>query len=225
MDYDKIKYAVLNVYEKCSINRLPFDCTYIITTMGYSCVKYSDLKEDGHLACLELSEDAHTIGNVIYFNSKKTKRRIRFSLMHELGHLVLDTEDETEANVFASNILAPSMAVHYSNIRNVRELSNLFDISLECAKYAIETCEKWEYSVKKYGMTDIDKKMYNHFYDDEAKRFVFKKTPCAYCIEMIYNSNKPICENCDKPQHGPVLYDTIREDFRIAENQWLYGGL
>lgn len=225
MDYDNIKYSVYDVFERCSINKLPFDCMFIISELGYSCVKYSELNAESLAACLTLSDDAHTIDGKIYYNDKMPKRRIRFSLMHELGHLMLDTHDESEANNFASAILAPSMAVYYSGIKNVRELSNLFDISLECAKYALETCIKWSYSAKTYGMTDIDKKLYNHFYNEDANRFVFKIRPCAYCDDMIYNSNKPICMKCDKPQRGPLVLDTIREDFRIAESQWLYGGL
>ncbi|MDF2524227.1 MAG: hypothetical protein K0R31_1868 [Clostridiales bacterium] len=225
MDYDKVKYAVYDVYEKCSINRLPFDCTYTISSMGYSCIKYSELKEESLEACLRLSEDAHTIGSEIYYNDKKAKRRIRFSLMHELGHLVLDTQDEAEANSFASNILAPSMAVYYSGLKNIRELSNIFDISLECAKYAHEICEKWVYSAKHYGMTDIDRKLYNHFFDEEVNRFVFKKVPCAYCDTIIFNSNKPLCQDCEKPQHGPLMLDGQKEDFIVAENYWLYGGM
>lgn len=225
MDYDRIKYSVYDVYERCAIDKLPFNCLYIISELGYSCMKYSDMNEESLEACLALSEDAHTIDGKIYYNDKKTKRRIRFSLMHELGHLLLDTQDEAEANNFASAILAPSMAVYYSGINNVRELSNLFDISLECAKYALETCVKWSYSAKNYGMTDIDRKLYNHFFDDEANRFVFKKALCAYCDDMIYNSNKPICTRCDKPHKGHMALDSIREDFRISESQWLYGGL
>ncbi len=225
MDYDRIKYAAYDIYERCSVDKLPFDCTYIISELGYHCIKYSDMTSDSLEACLALSEDAHTIDNKIYYNDKKTKRRVRFSLMHELGHLALDTQDESEANNFASVILAPSMAVYYSGIKNVREISNLFDISLECAKYALETSEKWAYSAKRYGMTDIDKKLYNHFFDEDANRFVFKISRCAYCDAIIYNSNKPICKKCDKPQHGPLMLDEPQEDILVAENQWLYGGL
>lgn len=225
MDYDKIKYAVLGVYERCSINKLPFDCIYVISELGYSCFKYSDMNIESYAACLKLSDDAHTIDGKIYYNDKKPRRRIKFSLMHELGHLVLDTEDETEANVFASNILAPSMAVYYSRLRNIREIANLFDISLECAKYAYESCQKWVYSAKHYGMTDIDKKMYYHFYDEEARRFVFKKAPCAYCDTFVYNSNKPLCNSCEKPHYRPLTISDPQDDFMIAESQWLYGGL
>lgn len=225
MDYDKIKYAVYEVYEECSVHQLPFDCLEVIDSMRYPCIRYSALSAEQNAACLQLSEDACILGNEIYYNDKKAKRRIRFSLMHELGHLVLDTQDEAEANNFASNILAPSMAVYYSGLKNVRELSNIFDISLECAKYAYEACEKWFYSARQYGMTDIDKKMYNHFYNEEANRFVFKKTRCSYCDAVIYNSNKPLCMSCDKPQKGPLLCDSQRMDFVLGECNWLYGGL
>jgi len=224
MDYDRIKYTILDVYEKCSISRLPFDCIEVISDMGFSCTKYSDLKEESREACISLSEDAHAIGNEIFYNDKKSKRRIRFSLMHELGHILLDTHDEAEANNFASNILTPSMAVYYSGLKNVREISNLFDISLECAKYALESCDKWIYSVKNYGMTDIDTKLYTHFFDEEVSRFVFKKAPCAYCDSIVYNSNKPICTNCDKPSHK-LTSPKPGLDFYMAESQWLYGGL
>lgn len=225
MDYDKIKYAVYDVYETCSIDRLPFDCIDVISIMGFNCIKYSDLNEETNTACLKLSEDAYTIANEIFYNEKKAKRRVRFSLMHELGHIVLDTQDEAEANNFASNILAPSMAVYYSGLMNIREISNLFDISLECAGYAYESCEKWLYSARHYGMTDVDKKLYNHFYDEEVNRFVFKKAPCAYCDTIIYNSNKPLCIDCDHPQKGPFPCDNRRMDLIFAESNWLYSGL
>ncbi|QHQ61358.1 ImmA/IrrE family metallo-endopeptidase [Anaerocolumna sedimenticola] len=225
MDYDKIKYAIYLIYEKYAINRLPFDCIGLLETMGFSCKKYSHLSESKYEACLRLSEDACTLGNEIFYNDKKSKRRIRFSLMHELGHLALDSQDEAEANNFASTILAPSMAVYYSKLSNIREISNIFNISLECAKYAYETCEKWVYSVKHYGMTDVDWKIYNHFYDEEVRKFVFKITPCAYCDTLIYNSNKPLCECCDKPVSNISRFDRQRIDFINAENSWLYGGI
>ncbi|MFT4146406.1 MAG: ImmA/IrrE family metallo-endopeptidase [Mobilitalea sp.] len=107
MDYDRIKYAVYNVYHKCNIHRLPFNCLEVISTMGYICCSYSNLKEEQKSACLQLSADACIIGNVIYYNDQKPKRRVRFSLMNELGHLFLETQDETEANNFASSSNKP----------------------------------------------------------------------------------------------------------------------
>lgn len=225
MDYDKIKYTAFSIYEKCGIDRLPFDCLLAINLLGYECKKYSKLTENKLDACMVLSADACTIADVIYYNDKKSGRRIRFSLMHELGHLVLGTELEAEANLFASNILCPSIALHYSRLKNIREISNMFNISLECAKYAHETYEKWLYSVKHYGMTDIDRKMYSHFYEDVADQFVFKEEPCVYCGTIVYNSNKPICKQCDKPLSAASIFDNVRDDLIIAENSWLYGDI
>lgn len=225
MDYDKIRYVVFSIYEKYGISRLPFDCVLAIGLLGYECKKYSSLPEGKLEACMSLSNDACTIADIIYYNDRKSHRRTRFSLMHELGHLVLGTNSETEANLFASNMLCPSIALHYSRLKNVREIANLFNISLECAKYATESYEKWIYSVRQYGMTDIDKKMYRHFYDDDAKQFVFKEAPCIYCGSVVYNTNKPICKDCEKPLSASSIADQERFDFTVAESSWLYGDL
>ncbi len=225
MDYDKIKYTVISIYEQCGVTQLPLNCFEVLTKMSYQCIKYSQLSETKYQACMELSTDACTIGDTIYYNDKKSPRRIRFSLMHELGHVELDTDNETEANLFASNILCPSMALHYSKLNNIREISNLFNISLECAKYAKEFYERWLYSAKTYGMTDSDRRMYEHFYNQENKQFVFKETQCIYCEEIIHNSNKPICKKCDRPVADMNYFETNQDDLLIAENAWLYKGL
>lgn len=226
MDYDKIKYTTVLIYEQCNVTALPFDCFQLLEQKGFTCKKYSQLSESKYQACLELSPDSCTIGNTIYYNDKKSPRRIRFSLMHELGHIELNTDSETEANLFSSNILCPSVALHFSKLTNIREIANLFNISLECAKYAKEFYEKWLYSVKTYGMTDIDRKVYQHFYRQDIHRFVFKETQCIYCDTIIYNSNKPICSKCDVPLLSETnLYDTQAADLYVAENQWLYRDL
>ncbi|HHV09249.1 MAG TPA: ImmA/IrrE family metallo-endopeptidase [Clostridiales bacterium] len=226
MDYDRIKYTAVLIYEQCNITELPFDCFQLLAQKGFTCKKYSQLSESKYQACMELSQDSCTIGDTIYYNDKRSPRRIRFSLMHELGHIELNTDNETEANLFSSNILCPSIALHFSRLTNIREIANLFNISLECAKYAKEFYERWLYSVKTYGMTDIDRKMYQYFYNPDRKQFIFKETQCIYCDTIIYNSNKPICHKCDKPLlNEKNIYDTQAEDLFVAENQWLYRGL
>lgn len=71
---------------------------------------------------------------IIYFNDKnRTVQRIRFTIAHELGHCLLehdlsktkyrnseigfadDSIEETQANVFARDILMPAVVLHYTN--------------------------------------------------------------------------------------------------------------
>ena len=78
MDYDKIKYAAFSIYEECNITRLPFDCFDILKKLGYECKRYSALKDNKLAACMELSPDACTFDGTIFYNDKKSKRRIRF---------------------------------------------------------------------------------------------------------------------------------------------------
>lgn len=224
MDYDRIKYAAYCLYIDNNIYRLPFNCFTLLKNMNYEIKKYSALSDVKYNACMTLSQDACTIENTICYNDNMPSRRIRFSLMHEVGHIILGTDLEAEANCFASNVLAPSIAVHYSKLKNIRELSNLFDISLECAEYAYENYERWYYSVKKYGMSDVDKKMYHHFFDSDLKQFIFKKFECVYCDTTIVNTSKPFCYKCDKkPSSNFSILDGPNMDLVMAENHWLYG--
>lgn len=61
-------------------------------------------------------------------------------------------------------------------------------------------------------MTDLDKKMYSHFYDEDNKRFVFKQDYCIYCGDIVYNTNAPICVKCEKP----LSRNSIIEDYEVA---------
>lgn len=103
---------------------------------------------------------------VVAFNTQDmTKRRIRWTLAHELGHIVLNhfdefeatrlsqsglTEDEysvldVEANIFASELLcSPAMVgLLPEQERNVDYISRLFFISRQAAEKAIEQWSKY----------------------------------------------------------------------------------
>ena len=102
-----------------------------------------------------------------------TKRRIRWTLAHELGHIVLNhfdefedtrlsqtglTEEEygvldVEANVFASELLcSPAMVgLLPERERNTDYISNLFFISKQAAEKAIEQWMEHQWLHKKHA--------------------------------------------------------------------------
>lgn len=45
---------------------------------------------------------------------------------------------EAEANFFASNILAPRMAIHYARCKNEADVARIFEVSCEAAQYAFD---------------------------------------------------------------------------------------
>lgn len=151
--------------------------------------------------------------------------------MHELGHVILNHNQfknnklEQEANFFASNILAPRMAIHYAKCINSNSVSKLFGMTNEAAQYAFNDYIRWYRRVACFKMSSFDKALYSHFYNSKLKGFVYSIKKCAYCDTDIYNSNYFICENCKGSDQIYRHFYPLDEDFLIAESQWLYGWL
>lgn len=91
--------------------------------------------------------------NVIYYNDKKPKARIRFTLAHELGHCLIghlkfgktynrnsekdfDGMDifEMQANVFARDILMPATVLHSLDIKSFEDISRICNVSMLSAE-------------------------------------------------------------------------------------------
>ncbi|QIB58188.1 ImmA/IrrE family metallo-endopeptidase [Blautia producta ATCC 27340 = DSM 2950] len=89
-----------------------------------------------------MSDDAFSdkILKVVFYNDKLCIQRIRFSLMHELGHFLLgheteSRENESEADAFAANLLAPEALIKYKNFHSAPSISSYFGISIAAANH------------------------------------------------------------------------------------------
>lgn len=129
----------LEVFKKCDVKTFPVDCIKIITGLGIPLYKYSDLPEAKIKKCLLVSDDAFTLQGVIFYNDKfPHKERQRFSLMHEVGHIVLNHEGESsdnekEADLFAGNILAPRSVIWHLHFNSVKDICETFNVSCMAA--------------------------------------------------------------------------------------------
>lgn len=89
------------------------------------------------------------IFNIVY-NDSENSRRCRFTIAHELGHIFLGhllintpayktfavrDDNESAANVFARDLLAPACVLHELGITKATDIANLCNISLEAASY------------------------------------------------------------------------------------------
>jgi Zn-dependent peptidase ImmA (M78 family) len=231
MDYEHIKFMTLKVFTDCDLHSFPINCFEILNRYELVTLAYSQLNEELRKYCKSYSEDAFNYKNKICYNDSMPIGRIRFSLMHELGHSLLkhgessSPRDEQEANYFASHILAPRMAIHYANCKNYHDVSKLFGITGEAAQYAFNDYRRWHRDIVYHKMNSFDKSLYSHFYQEDIQRFVYSIKNCVYCGEVIINLTEDLCSNCntsDKP--NPTNYD-LDNDLLIAESQWLYGGL
>lgn len=178
-----------------------------------------------------VSDEALKLFNNIYYNDSMPRTRVRFSLAHELGHIVLGhgdylvPENEAEANYFASCILAPRMAIHYAKCKNENDVAKIFLLSSEAARYAFTDYRRWHRRIAIYKMSSFDKAMYALFYNEDTNGFVYNKKKCAYCESPIYNSHDIACSSCSTSRNAYLQYQQPDEDLIIAEGQWLYGGL
>ncbi|HIZ75409.1 MAG TPA: ImmA/IrrE family metallo-endopeptidase [Candidatus Mediterraneibacter stercoravium] len=239
MDYNKIVTATIEVFRKCDVHSFPIDCEDLLKYYGYRLFSYKELRDRSpelYSLSLGYSEDAFRAGGskIVAYNPDRPHGRIRFSLMHELGHHVLEhtgvsDQNEKEANAFASHILAPRMAIHYSRCKNANDVARLFDMSFEAADNAFIDYRRWHRNVVMYKMSATDKAMYAHFYNKDQKCFVWSKQNCCFCGTVLYNSVESHCKICSLPpapkeqyQYTGGYYD---DNDRILQRQhlkWLY---
>lgn len=227
MEYLVINEKILEIFIKCDIKSFPLDCSEIINKLRYKLYKYSELSEKKRLKCLMVSDESLKLHNIIYYNDDRMESRARFSIMHELGHIVLehgeyrDFSKEAEANHFASNILAPRMAIHYSRCKNHIHVANQFNISVEAATYAFDDYRRWHRRAV-YKMSGLDKAMYTHFYNEKYNGFVYNIKTCKLCGKEILNHKSDYCDPCF---NRLSFRNYNNRDFYAAENNWLYGGI
>lgn len=70
------------------------------------------------------------------------------TIMHEVGHIVLDhSEDselaEKEVKFFAKYALVPPVLVHKLRIEHAEDIADIFEVSYEAARYALDYYRKW----------------------------------------------------------------------------------
>ena len=126
---------------------------------------------------------------VIFYNPDTSKARQRFTIAHELGHIMrghLDTRsminrepdpkdsspEEHEANIFASRLLAPACVLWGCNVTSAQQIASMCDISITSAKFRMARMEelyereRWFYA--KYGkscflQSPLERKVFAQF--------------------------------------------------------------
>ena len=130
------------------------DVFHLAEAMGIKLFPYSDLndKQRSHLSEKIAIDDGFTIshslpnGNydfIIYFNDEIPIRRQRFTIAHEIKHIVYlelkpTEKDERLADHFARALLVPScLVVYLMENHNILELQEIFNVSLEAMSNAL----------------------------------------------------------------------------------------
>ena len=160
---EEIKQVVVDMFVKYHIRCVPISAFEIASKMGIKVIPYSAYQSNTRTLLLKKSNDGFTIEKeegewFIYYNDENEYGRQNNTIMHEIGHILLEhTEDselaEKEVNFFAKYALVPPVLVHKFGITNWLEIVDFFDVSFEAAEYAFNYYLKW----LKYGGPEYKK--------------------------------------------------------------------
>lgn len=89
---------------------------------------------------------------IVCYNDRKCEQTIRFTLAHELGHIVLEhvednKQNNKEANCFARNFLCPLPVAHDLCIENEFDYAYAFNISEPMAQATIQCRSSDQYYI------------------------------------------------------------------------------
>ena len=152
------------MFEECGITTYPINPFEIAAKLKYVLRRYSELDPDelyeaydisnDSFSKVEFSEERQRYEYVIYYNDiGRSPKRIRWSLLHEVGHCYMGHHDhpddslynieEAEANLFAKNAIAPPPLIHALELKDGYEVARVFvttdDAGLNCYCYY----QKW----------------------------------------------------------------------------------
>lgn len=182
---EEIKRIVCQLFINFDIHCTPISSFELATKMGIQVIPYSALeqrtrelmiKESPDGCCIKQSTPDHSTTvehynkctiyyNDISSNGEKNYGRINNTIMHEIGHIVLQhSEDsklaEKEVNFFAKYALVPPVLIHIKGLGNadIGQIAEEFNVSYQAASYALNYYYKWLY-YGQFGYTDYEENM------------------------------------------------------------------
>ena len=172
--YEEIKRTVVELFVKYDVNCVPVNGFEIATKMGIKIHAFSAFPASTRKLLLMKSEDGFVVEKrenewFIYYNDDKGYGRINNTLLHEIGHIILDhTEDselaDKEVKFFAKYALVPPVLVHKMKLSTAEEIEERFNVSAQAARYALSYYHKWlNYGEQDY--TDYEITLLRQFHD------------------------------------------------------------
>ena len=222
--------VILDAYEICGIRSFPIDCIEVIKRLKIPLFQYSELSAKKERECYRVSDDAFKLKGKIYYNDAFPYiYRQRFTLMHEVGHILLghvgDTkENDDEADDFASHFLAPPIMIHKYGYRDAEQLHDAFGLSYRAANRALLSYKEWFRNIS-YSATGKPTKpelQLEHIFFPEVELVPIRQgivQPAKECyVDEDYKEN-------DERSDFMKFLSRWRGDlgFGMAENKWLYG--
>lgn len=173
-DYIMSRDMTWKILIDTNINALPVPIVSICHKLGIFVGYDNDLanyNNDGYSTIISGSAK-------IAINPMCSKQRKRFTVAHELGHILLghvgeynlinrepspdDNPIEQAANVFAIRLLSPICVLKGCHVRSANDISKLCDISITSAEYRFK---RYQELIKrdKFFLSLLERKVYEQF--------------------------------------------------------------
>ena len=185
--YKRSRNAAWEILLACRVERLPVDLNAVLRHLEVQVYSYGRSRE--LLESTGLSEVAKQVSGltfyagdhpVILYNEAETPQRIRFTIGHELGHIVLghvqpgehtrqnreprpgDSPAEQAANRFAADLLAPACVLWGLDLHRAEDIARVCKISIQAAQFRAERMEIL-YQRNKFLLHPLERAVYQQF--------------------------------------------------------------
>lgn len=196
---EKYVYDIISQFQEDQhLVNYPLDPIEIAQKNDWVIISYTDF----HTEMIEISEDGFSYyydGKFyIYYNNMKPKNRIRFTLFHEIGHIILNhhiefkkeilnisgnnTFMESEANIVARNLMAPAHIIRNLYPEANTLLHEIFKMSDEAAINRLKWVNKdyKEITYKNSNFLYSEIKRLNIFFEYHSTKILWQKIKCLY---------------------------------------------
>ena len=200
LNYQNARDASWELLIDLNIGELPIQITVILKKLGIPLHKYGENKEfisRHNLDGIAQTSDGFTIlvcgKHHIFYDEDKSINRKRFTLAHELGHIICDhlfeirgnislttrnnepnysdSLEEQQANIFAIRLLAPSCVLHELELFTADQIADACQISIQSAEFRLARLLELEQRNNEY----LKSKGYGCYYMHPLERKVKKR--------------------------------------------------
>ncbi len=185
--YKNVRNSAWQCLNDFNISTLPIDIASIAKTSGIRIIKNSSVW------LLEDNENGRSlyingVWHIVYNDSSPTAMT-RYTIAHELGHILLGHETATvkytntksfktsssaedQADMFAKRLLCPACVIWALELSSAEEIAKYFYVDIDTAT---ERCKRIKVLNKrgKYLTDDLERQVFEHFRDyieDERKK-------------------------------------------------------
>lgn len=188
-DYQQARDAAWRILIDCQAHKLPIDLNEICDHLDLNVFSYStgrNIIERHELNRLTRRTDGFLLylyeKPMVFFDEHCSPQRIRFTIAHEIGHLLLghvragqvtavnrepdpgDDPHETAANQFAARLLAPACVLWGLNVHTSEDIARICNISQTAAEFRAERMNVL-YKRQKFLTSPLERMVYNQFKD------------------------------------------------------------